>query len=367
MSGGPTVSGSTLNTSSAGFYYSGGTLTDVGWLPHNAPDATGYVSTAMAVNDNGIATGQSRTDDEPAFATQAAHAFMYTPASGGNPASLVDIQGNSAVWKTTIGVAINNNSQIVGSGSLLTALNGTTNAYFAYSGGTMTNMGFPAAGVTFMTVAGLSDSGLVGVTANSNTYLYNITAGTWNTGLNSLFGWTSSSVNAVSHNGLIVGSASVPITAATANSPAVPVAGTWGFIYDSNTGDVTYIDTVTPTAFTSGTNSITSSSIWGVNDEGEAVGKMLQAGTSGSVPMVFMNGIAYPLNSLIDPSLTISTNNSVDQFGVNDSGVIAAAATSPNFLGTQAVVLTPVPEPASLSLLVVGALALGRRRRNILA
>jgi len=373
MSGGPIVAGSSVTSSADGFYYNGA-LTDVGTLPHNIispPNNTKFNTTATSINDNNVVTGVSQTDDSlpqgTAFGNQA-HGFVYMPSTG----TMTDIQANSTVWKATNPVYINNNNVIVGNGSLAVAQNGTTNSVFLYNVNTSTlnNIGLPT-GITFGFVEGITDSGVVAFSNSSNTYLYDSNAATpaYNSGLNGMFGWSSSNSTAVSHNGLIVGSASVPISAATAHSPTVTVAGTYAFIYDTSTGNVSYIDTDTPAVFASGPNTFTSTAGWGINDEGEVVGTMKQTGQTSSVAMVFENGVATQLSTLLDPSLGLGIGSFTitGSITVNDSGVIAASGTGSQFLGTHALILTPTPEPAGLTLLAVGSLMLGRRRRKIVA
>ena len=104
---------------------------------------------------------------------------------------------------------------------------------------------------------------------------------------------------------------------------------------------------------------------FGLNDEGVVVGSAAFAGDIVSHAYVWYgSGSMEDLNGLIDPSLdwTLDSANAV-----NDLGVILASGYQPGG-PDHALLLTPVPEPFSLSIICVGAaialLASTRRLRN---
>jgi probable HAF family extracellular repeat protein len=93
-----------------------------------------------------------------------------------------------------------------------------------------------------------------------------------------------------------------------------------------------------------------SSSVTAINSSGAAVGT--STAFNGQA-VVFQDGVATTLNSLIDPSLHIDLTQAV---GINDSGQIVA---NDGTGGGGACLLTPIgnsdtPEPASAPLLLTG-------------
>ena len=102
------------------------------------------------------------------------------------------------------------------------------------------------------------------------------------------------------------------------------------------------------------------SQAFGINASGQAVGNSTLSGDT--VLHAFFADVTGPmvdLNTLIDPA---SGWELTDAHGINDSGQIAGFGT----IGgqTHAFLLTPIPEPASLSLLALGGMALFRRSRR---
>ena len=76
--------------------------------------------------------------------------------------------------------------------------------------------------------------------------------------------------------------------------------------------------------------------------------------------VLYENGIAVDLNSLISPGSSFTLNRAN---AINDAGAIVGNGQLAG--NTHAFLLTPVPEPGSITLLLCGlaSLALLRRRR----
>lgn len=93
----------------------------------------------------------------------------------------------------------------------------------------------------------------------------------------------------------------------------------------------------------------------GINSLGQIIG---YAGTT-YYPCIFENGVIVNLNDLIDPANQFTL---MAAEAINDSGqIVGFGKDSQN--QTRGFLLTPTPEPATLSLLVLGGLAMLRRRK----
>ncbi len=96
-----------------------------------------------------------------------------------------------------------------------------------------------------------------------------------------------------------------------------------------------------------------------INNSGQIVGYAAIGGTEPRA-VLWENGVFYDLNNLVptDSSYELIQTASA----INDNGQIACTAVLD---GTyRAILLTPIPEPATLGLLLIGSLALLRRRRT---
>ena len=109
-----------------------------------------------------------------------------------------------------------------------------------------------------------------------------------------------------------------------------------------------------------GTLGGTNSFAYGINASGQVVGSASTTGNAaGHAFFADVTGPMVDLNTLIDPA---SGWVLTQAHGINDSGQIAGQGT----IGGQphAFLLTPTPEPASLSLLVLGGMALLHRNHS---
>ena len=101
-------------------------------------------------------------------------------------------------------------------------------------------------------------------------------------------------------------------------------------------------------------------SIFDINNSGQIVGHARTDGGTGPRAVLWENGVFYDLNDLIPADSGYELHIAS---AINDEGQIAAIAEIMG--GTyRAVLLTPVPEPATLSLLALGGLAVIRKRRR---
>jgi probable HAF family extracellular repeat protein len=95
---------------------------------------------------------------------------------------------------------------------------------------------------------------------------------------------------------------------------------------------------------------------YGINDAGQVVGQ-----NGSGYAFLYSDGTMTDLNSLIDPASgwILEYANAV-----NDKGQIAGYGWNSASGQTDAILLTPTPEPATLVLLAAGAATLVARRRR---
>jgi probable HAF family extracellular repeat protein len=99
-----------------------------------------------------------------------------------------------------------------------------------------------------------------------------------------------------------------------------------------------------------------------INNNGQIVGEMDDENFVGHA-FLYSDGMLNDLNSLIDPASHWVLNGALD---INNGGQIVGYGIDPNGQ-TRAFLLTPVPEPSTLDILVVAAIGLlgyARRRRR---
>ena len=102
----------------------------------------------------------------------------------------------------------------------------------------------------------------------------------------------------------------------------------------------------------------TQSSATGINNCGEVIGQFW-VGSMGHA-FLYSNGVAVDLNSLVDlPAGWVL----VGAVAINDRGQITAAGVTASW-DSFACVLTPVPEPMSISILAIGLLTVTLRGRQ---
>jgi probable HAF family extracellular repeat protein len=259
---------------------------------------TGSYSHANAINDSGQIVGIS------GLAGGQEQAFLY---SGGRMTAL-----SSSIYSPT---DINNSGQIVGA----------TFGYhaFLYTGGVMTDLGSSSV------ANAINNNGqVVGQNGASHAFLYS--AGHL-TDLGTL-GGAESSATGINDVGQVVGY----------SYPAGNAA--WhAFLYDG--GHMTDLG-----IFAGGTGFYTQA--YAINNNGQVVG------TADSRAFLYAGGRMVDLNTLIPSDARWSLSTAT---GINDNGQIVGTGFSPS--GQQhAFLLTPIPEPATLSMLALVCVVVMLRR-----
>jgi probable HAF family extracellular repeat protein len=290
------------------FLYSHGVMTDLGTLG-------GDTSCAWNINESRQVAGWSETS--PGSYT---HAFLY---SGGAMADLGTLGGNESR-----GYGINDLGEVVGQSDT----SGVNHA-FLYRGGSMADLG----------TLGGSWSGAIGINNSTQVVGWSYVSGDYThhaylyadglmTDLGTL-GGMASTARGINASAQVVGGAHTS-------------SGAWhGFLYSGGTmNDL-------------GTLGGTESYALAINDSAQVVG---ESKTSTDVYHAFLytEGSMIDLNNLI-PADSGWTLNVAD--GINDAGQIVGRGTNPSGQ-SQAFLLTPIPEPATLALLGMSAFVVFRRR-----
>jgi probable HAF family extracellular repeat protein len=117
---------------------------------------------------------------------------------------------------------------------------------------------------------------------------------------------------------------------------------------------------INPTTDDLGTLGGTECWAWDVNDSGQVVGFSSISGNIVYHAFLYSGSTMYDLNDLISPDSGWTLTGAG---GINNAGQIVVNGINPSG-DTHAFLLTPVPEPATLSLLALAGLAM-LRRRNI--
>ena len=229
---------------------------------------------------------------------------------------------------------INNNGQVVGEADLS---EGPVHA-FLYSGGPLLDLGILDSRYTGSYAYGINDVGqIVGACyidgGSVRAFLRSggvmIDLGT--------FGGEDSGASRINNSGHVVGGA---------NTPGDEV----GYAYKYSGGSMTDL----------GTLGGPSSQAYDINNSGQIVGVTYLSDIEESTAFICDGGPMANLNAFIDPAShwTLLSANAINSSGQIVGDGINAAGQYHAFL------LTPIPEPASLTLLTIGGFAILVRRRN---
>jgi probable HAF family extracellular repeat protein len=268
---------------------------------------------SYGINDYGQVVGSGFVGGGPG---DGAHAYIYVNGSATNLNSLID---PSLGINLFAGDAINNKGQIAG----LRA----GNHVFVYSDGNVDDLGvFGTTNISLIDtyISEINDSGqIVGHCAldsgAKHGFIY--TNGTL-TDIGTLGGADSNAMD-INSKGLVVGDAR------DAQGVYRAVAYSNGALSDISNG--------------------VHSAAWGVNSLDQIVGFF--ESLTGNEACIFRDGQIINLNTLINPSLGLSMTVAYD---VNDSGQIIAAGKYSGDSQWHAILLTPLPEPSGILLLVIG-------------
>jgi probable HAF family extracellular repeat protein len=310
---------------------------------------------ADSFNENGQVAGSIATD-----IPNMSHAALY---SNGVITDLGTLGGDNSVAR-----AINNLGQIVGF-STLTA-DGIQHG-FLYNDGIMSDLG--TFGGSLSDARDINDSGaIVGSTRIAGyvrAYLYE---GGAMTDLGTLGGQTAAA-NAITKNGDIVGGAALADGTSHAflysNGQMTDLGSIGGNSYATainSKGQVVGLTTVpsghavaylySDGIMTSlGANTLDAI---GINDAGQVVGTAEfgnQFPNLHTAAYIYDKGQLTELNTLIDPNLKIYLSGAAD---INNSGQVICGGAYFGRAGGHTFLLTPIPEPASLTLLALGCFSL---------
>jgi probable HAF family extracellular repeat protein len=295
---------------SQAFLYGSSGLVSLGTLGGSQAQAT-------AINDAGLVVGFSATTNDAA-----SHAFAY---QGG---SMIDLGTLGGSYSQASGVSAN--GDIVGDSTLA---GDTVDHAFLYHDGVMHDLG--AFGGTDSAAFGVNDSGdIVGAFLANDGAQHAFLV---RNGVMTDLGGDSSLAAAVNASGLITG-----------NSAFGPAGHLHAFV-DDGSGLVDL-----------GTLGPTDSYGFSINARGDVVGGYLLA--NGAERAFISDGVTMRnLNTLIDPALGWTL---FEARGVNDRGQITVVAAN-RFSGAfGAVLLTPVPEPATWGMMLAGFGGLGAVMRS---
>lgn len=307
------------------FLYSGGTMSDLGTLDG------GTNGVAFSINNSGQVVGSAYTADGDN------RAFLY---SNGSMNNLGTLGGNRSQAH-----GINDSGQVVGWADTTT---GPVRA-FLYSNGAMINLG--TLGGNTSLAWGINDSGQVAGwstvdTTGSSAHAFLYSNGSM-TDLGTLGGWESSAAFGINNSGQAVGIVSNSTYDPDQN---IVINTEHAFLYSNGL----MIDL--------GTLGGTNSWAWGVNDSGQAVGWSDTA--DGVSHAALYTGNTITDLSLLPEVLAAGWSSLGEARAINDKGQIVGYG----LIGGsyRAFLLSPeavIPEPATLSLMGLGFLAMAARRR----
>ena len=290
------------------FLYDGGVMHDLGTLPG------GNNSSAFDINNSGQVVGQSFTGSQN-------HAFLYRAGA------MQDLDTPGALRSEAWG--INDNGQVVGYAT--TTVGGYHYYAFLYSGGAMQDLG-TLPGCTSSQATAINGSGTVVGSASGNAFIYSEGVMRALGGL----GGTESEAWDINDGGQVVGCAK---TAAGV---------THAFLYSGGVMQDL------------GPHAAGWSAAYGINNAGQVVGSY---NVGGSHPaFLYSDGVMTDLHALIDPDSEWTHTYAYERaYDINNLGQIVGISTDMEHY--RGFLLTPIPEPATLSLLALGGLALLGRRR----
>jgi probable HAF family extracellular repeat protein len=303
-----------------GFVYQAGVLKNIGTLG-------GSGSRAFAINDAGRIAGGAEI---PGGAT---HAFLYRD---GRMTDLGTLGGpNSAAY------GIDNRGRVVGQ-SLLSKDGGATRA-FLYSDGKMVSLGTLGGELSIAT--DINDKGqIVGASTLDcacGQHAFLIDHGVMRD-LGTLGGPTAMA-QMINEAGDVVGVSDLPQSAGYLQHAFL--------FHDGVMRDISPI----PTAY---------SRVTGLNNLGQAVGYSEGGLLSGQPSYLYSDGVSRNLDDLIDPAGGWQIMRAA---GINDRKEIVAdgcRADATGWFRCQTVLLTPVPEPSPVALLLCGSAVLAWRLRR---
>jgi probable HAF family extracellular repeat protein len=304
------------------YIYSNGNVTDLGAL------TGGRNSYGLAINNNGQVTGWSDA------AAGGPYGFLYSNGTMVNIGTL-STGGTADALPTDI----NNNGQVVGNSEV--ANTGYEHA-FLYTGGAMVDLG-ALPGQSFSSAQGINESGqVVGWSSPGGGILY---AFLYSAEKMTDIGGPGSFATSINDNGQVAGYFSVGGGAMDA------------FLYSN--GSLTDIGALPGPPGDINTRALA------ISDSGQVVG--WSVASDGSYHAFSWTGAGgmQDLNNLISPNSPINPQSGwvfEQADGVNSNGDIIG--TGLNVDGSSAFLLTPVPEPATLSVLILCGLGLLARKRR---